>query len=60
ATIVISNDDIATKKSISNLPYARALSVSELNLYDLVDCSKLVITKDALETVTEVLKNVKR
>ncbi len=60
ATIVISNDDVATKKSIRNLPYARALSVSELNLYDLVDCSKLVITKDALEKVSEVLKNVKR
>ena len=60
ATVVISNDDVATKKSIRNLFYARALAVSELNLYDLVDCSKLVITKDALEKITEVLKNVKR
>lgn len=59
ATIVISNDDVATQKSIRNLPDARAISVSELNLYDLVDCAKLVITKDALEKVTEVLKDVK-
>ncbi len=59
ATIVISNDDVAAQKSIRNLPDARAISVSELNLYDLVDCAKLVITKDALEKVTEVLKDVK-
>ena len=55
-TVVLGNDDEVAIKSIRNLSQARAIMVSELNLYDLVDCSKLVITKEALDTVTEVLR----
>ncbi len=55
-TVVLGNDDGAALKSIRNLSKVRAIKVSELNLYDLVDCSNLVITQEALDTVTEVLR----
>ena len=55
-TVVLGNDDGVAMKSIRNLDTVRAIKVSELNLYDLVDCSNLVITEEALGTVTEVLR----
>lgn len=54
-TIVITDEDVNAMKSIRNLPLARVITTTQLNSYDLVDCAKLVITKDALDKVTGVL-----
>jgi large subunit ribosomal protein L4 len=59
-TVVVGNGDLTAVKSIRNLPNARAIMVSELNAYDLVDCDSLVLTKEALERMTEVLSVVER
>ena len=54
-TVVVTENDVNAIKSIRNLPKARVISTSELNSYDLVDCARLVMTKEALDKVTEVL-----
>jgi large subunit ribosomal protein L4 len=59
-TVVVGNEDLTAVKSIRNLPKARAILICELNPYDLVDCDHLVVTKEALDRMTEVLSVVER
>ncbi|MDP1809628.1 MAG: 50S ribosomal protein L4 [Actinomycetota bacterium] len=59
-TVVVMADDINAIKSLRNLRRARVLSTSQINSYDLVDCAKLVMTKGAMDRVTEVLAIAKR
>lgn len=52
--VTAENDDVVTK-SASNLPNAKVLSVSGINVLDLLTHDKLIITKDAAEKAGEVL-----
>lgn len=55
-TVVVSNDDTATVKSLRNIDKIRVITASEANTYDLVDNATLVFTKPALEYLEGVLK----
>jgi large subunit ribosomal protein L4 len=55
-TVVVSNDDTATVKSLRNIDKIRVITASEANTYDLVDNATLVVTKPALEFLEGVLK----
>jgi len=59
-TVVVMPDDINAIKSLRNLRRARVISTSQINSYDLVDCDKLVMTKEAMDKVAEVLAVAKR
>jgi len=48
-------DESSTAKSVRNLPWAKAFGSNELNVYDILDNDTLVITRPALEHVTEML-----
>lgn len=52
--VTADKDDVVTK-SANNLPNAKVLSVSGLNVLDLLTHDKLIITKDAAEKAGEVL-----
>ncbi len=55
-TVVVENDDLATIKSLNNLPKVRVITASESNTYDLVDNTSVLFTKPALEWLEGVLK----
>lgn len=59
-TVVVADGDDNTVLSIRNLPTVRAITASKINAYDLTDCAQIVMTKDALDKVTEVLSLEKR
>lgn len=44
-----------TVLSARNIPGVKAYAPSGLNIYDLVHCTKLFLTKDAVEKIEEVL-----
>ncbi|PXW87717.1 LSU ribosomal protein L4P [Streptohalobacillus salinus] len=52
--VTAENDDVVAK-SASNLPNAKVLSVSGINVLDLLTHDKLIMTKDAAEKAGEVL-----
>lgn len=52
--IVISDNNQAIVKSASNIPGVQTASVSTLNVYDIVNYDKFIITKDAVQKVEEV------
>jgi len=52
--VTAENDDVVVK-SASNLPNAKVLSVSGINVLDLLTHDKLIMTKDAAEKAGEVL-----
>lgn len=53
--VLCSADEEATAKSVRNLPWAKVFFTNELNVYDILDNDVLVVTKPALEHVTEML-----
>ncbi|GEN56930.1 50S ribosomal protein L4 [Halolactibacillus alkaliphilus] len=53
--IVTADKDDVVAKSANNLPNAKVLTVSGLNVLDLLTHDKLIITKDAAEKAGEVL-----
>lgn len=53
--VLCSAEESATAKSVRNLPWAKVFFSNELNVYDILDNDTLVITKPALEHVTEML-----
>jgi len=55
AVIVTAGNDQNVYKSARNLPGVKSLSAGSLNVYDLLSFGTLVITKDAVSTVEEVL-----
>lgn len=55
ALIVTADKDEVVTRSVNNLPNAKVLSVSQVNVIDLLTHDKLIITKDAAEKVGEVL-----
>ena len=54
-TIVVNDEDVNSFLSFRNLEKVRIIGASESNTYDLLDNGSLVMTKDAVEYVQEVL-----
>jgi large subunit ribosomal protein L4 len=54
-TVVIGNDDDNAYLSLRNLERVRVIFAFEVNTYDLIDNKMLVLTKDALAFIEEVL-----
>ncbi|GGM34937.1 50S ribosomal protein L4 [Paraliobacillus quinghaiensis] len=55
ALIVTADRDEVIARSANNLPNAKVLPVSEVNVIDLLTHDKLILTKDAAEKAGEVL-----
>jgi len=55
-TIVVTNDDVVAIQSLRNIATVRVITASEANVYDLVDNTALLFTKQALENLEGVLK----
>ena len=51
--IVLSNPDKKTIKSASTLPKVKTIQVGELNVYDILNCDKLVLSLDAVSKIEE-------
>lgn len=51
--IVLSEPDKKTIKSASNLPKVKTIQVGELNVYDILNCDKLVLSLDAVSKIEE-------
>ena len=52
--VVLEGADEKTLKSFANIPGVKTASVSTLNVYDVLNCSKFVVVKDAVEKIEEV------
>lgn len=53
--IVLNKRDENVEKSIRNIPYAKSILSSNLNIHDVLTHDNLVFTKEALEAIEEVL-----
>ncbi|PIU54602.1 MAG: 50S ribosomal protein L4, partial [Deltaproteobacteria bacterium CG07_land_8_20_14_0_80_38_7] len=56
ALIVINKNDENLKKSLNNIPKVKLLESNSLNIVDILSYDHLVMTKDALTNVQEILK----
>ena len=54
ALIVLTGDQMALRKSISNLPNAETLAANYLNVRDLLKYDKVIMTLEALEVVKSI------
>ena len=54
-TVVVNDEEVNSFLSFGNLEKGRVIGASESNTYDLLDNGSLVMTKDAVEYVQEVL-----
>ena len=52
--VVLEGADKKTLKSFANIPGVKTASVSTLNVYDVLNCSKFVVVKDAVAKIEEV------
>ena len=52
--VVMEGADEKTLKSFANIPGVKTASVSTLNVYDVLNCSKFVVVKDAVAKIEEV------
>ena len=52
--VVREGADEKTLKSFANIPGVKTASVSTLNVYDVLNCSKFVVVKDAVAKIEEV------
>ncbi len=52
--MVLEGADEKTLKSFANIPGVKTASVSTLNVYDVLNCSKFVVVKDAVAKIEEV------
>jgi len=55
ALVVTAREDVNVQKSARNIPGVKPLKATGLNVYDILAHTKLVITKDAVARVEEVL-----
>lgn len=53
--IVTADSDENVSKSARNIPGVKSLAAASLNVYDIINHDKLIITKDAVSKVEEVL-----
>lgn len=54
ALIVLANKDENVQKSARNIPGVKTTLVNTLNVYDILNCERLILTKEAVEKVEEV------
>lgn len=54
ALIVLPEKDNNVEKSARNIPNVKLAKVNTLNVYDILNCNKFIITKDAVSKVEEV------
>ena len=52
--IVLDSADEKVLKSLSNIPGVRTAYVNTLNVYDVLNCDKFIVVKDAAEKMQEV------
>ena len=55
ALVVTAEENAVVELSTRNIPGVKVLSVSQINVLDLLDATKLVITQDAVKKIEEVL-----
>lgn len=55
ALVVTAQRDVNVEKSARNIPGVKSLEARQLNVYDLLDHPHLIITRDAVTRVEEVL-----
>jgi len=55
ALIVTTNKDEVVRKSANNLQNVKVLSASQINTLDILAHDRLIVTKDAVESIGEVL-----
>ena len=53
--VVLHGENENVEKSIRNIPGALALQTNKINVYDLLNHGQLVITRQAVERIEEVL-----
>ncbi len=54
ALVVLDEKDETVKRASGNIPGLKLLYTNTLNVYDIVNCEKFIITKDAVQKVEEV------
>lgn len=54
ALIVLPEKDHMIFKSANNIPGVQTTEADSLNVYDILNCDKFIITKDAVRMVTEI------
>ena len=54
ALVVLANNDEKTVKSFANIPGVKTAQFNTLNVYDVLNCGKLVIAEDAVKKIEEV------
>ncbi|OXL82327.1 50S ribosomal protein L4 [Paenibacillus sp. SSG-1] len=54
ALIVLPEKDHMIFKSANNIPGVQTTEADSLNVYDILNCDKFIITKDAVRVVTEI------
>ena len=52
--VVLSEKDEKTVKSFANIPGAKIAYVNTLNVYDILNCNKFIVAKDAVAKLEEV------
>ena len=55
ALVVTAEENSSVELSTRNIPGVKFLTVDQLNVLDLLDATKLVITQDAVKKIEEVL-----
>ena len=54
ALVVINDNDTNVVMSAKNIPTVKTASTSTINVYDILKCNTVVVTKDAVNTIQEV------
>ena len=54
ALVVLANNDEKTVKSFANIPGVKTAQFNTINVYDILNCGKLVIAEDAVKKIEEV------
>ncbi len=52
--VILPNAEDKLVKSFNNIPYAKTIQANSLNAYQILDNKKLIVAKDAIETIEEV------
>ncbi len=54
ALIVTAVADQMVVKSAANIPFVKTAAVNTLNVYDVLNCGKFIVAKDAIDKIVEV------
>ena len=54
ALVVLANNDEKTVKSFANIPGVKTAQFNTINVYDVLNCGKLVIAEEAVKKIEEV------